>query len=507
MGAIEQQNNLVGIVGAGAMGRGIAQVVSLSGCTVKLFDVNKKASEDAIAFIAQMFSRLEEKGRINANEHQEGIRRLRVVNKIEALDNCDVIIESVTENYLVKKDIFNRLDSIVSKDTILTSNTSSISITKIATNSSYPGRVAGFHFFNPVPLMELVEVVSGLRTETWVIEKLIKLAQVIGKVPIHVRDSPGFVANQIGRGYVVEAANLYNEGVASFSTIDKVMREAADFKMGPFQLMDLTGLNVSHPATQQIYDQSFHEPRFRPSSLMRDRAEAGLMGKKLSNGFYAEPTGEEKKYFNSQDLKYDNRPVWVNPSSNADYQGIRKIFELLGATFDNGDRPSDNSLIIVAPLGSDATTFSHEEKLDLRRTIAIDTLFSLKKRRTVMGTITTDVKYLKSCVGLLSRDNVPVSVIQDSAGFIVQRILSMIINIACSIAESGSASPKDIDEVARLGLGYPFGPLKFGDQIGAGRILQILEAIFKLTGDPRYRPTMWLRRRALSGLSLLYQSN
>ena len=240
----------------------------MGGFSVKLFDTNCNTAREAVSFVSKMLLRLGEKKRMSQDGVQFAIDRLEVIDTIEGFRDSEIIIEAVTEDLFVKQDIFKSLEGLVPNDVILASNTSSISITTIASSCTHPGRIAGFHFFNPVPLMKLVEVVSGLKTETWVIDSLMQLAMDMGQEPVHVNDVPGFVANRIGRAYIVEASNICDEGVATFFTIDDIMRETLGFKMGPFELMDLTGLDISQPVTQLIYDQCFHEPRFRPSKLM-----------------------------------------------------------------------------------------------------------------------------------------------------------------------------------------------------------------------------------------------
>ncbi len=351
--------------------------------------------------------------------------------------------------------------------------------------------------------MKLVEVIDGVRTEPWVADFLVGLGTRMGREPVRVADAPGFLVNQVGRGYTIEAAHLCSEGVAGFADVDRIMRDAAGFRMGPFELMDLTAIDVTHPATEMIYEQFFHEPRYRPSTLMKTRMEAGLLGRKTSKGFYAYEDGKQQAPEEDASPEYDGRAVWVSPSNVESREQIVGLLEKLNANLDDGEAPGEESLIIVSPLGIDATTASLEEGLNPEHTIALDTLLGLEARRTIMKTPVTDPNFTASARGLFASDGIPVTVIRDSSGFVAQRILAMIVNIGCSIAQSGAATPEDIDKAVTLGLGYPHGPLAFGDFLGADRVLEILISIFEITGDPRYRPTPWLRRRALLGKSLL----
>ncbi len=498
-----QENLTVGVIGAGAMGRGIVQVAATGGCCVKLFDNRPESSKEAVEFIDAMLGRAVEKNRISADEAKAAMARIEIIETMSAIADSHVVIEAATENLDIKRKIFAELESIVGDDIILASNTSSLSITTIAADCNRPERVAGFHFFNPVPLMKLVEVIDGVRTEPWVADVLVGLGARMGREPVRVTDVPGFLVNQVGRGYTIEAAHLCSEGVAGFADVDRIMRDAAGFRMGPFELMDLTAIDVTHPATELIYEQFFHEPRYRPSTLMKTRMEAGLLGRKTGQGFYAYEGGKQQTPEEDASPGYDDRAVWVSPSNPESRGQIVDLLEKLNAKIDDGKNPGEESLIIVAPLGLDATTASLEEGLDPEHTIALDTLLSLDARRTIMKTPVTDPAFTASAHGLFAGDGTPVTVIRDSAGFVAQRILAMIVNIGCSIAQSGAATPQDIDKAVTLGLGYPHGPLAFGDFLGPDRVLEILISIFEMTGDPRYRPTPWLRRRALLGESLL----
>ena len=502
-----QDDLVVGVVGAGAMGRGIAQVAATGGCRVKLFDTRLHSAKEAVAFIDKMLGRAIEKKRMSPEEAKAAMAGLQTVDSMSQLSGSHIIIEAAIENLDVKRQIFAELENIVGDDVILASNTSSLSVTTIAASCKQPQRVAGFHFFNPVPLMRLVEVISGVRTEAWVADFLVGLGKRMGREPVRVADAPGFLVNQVGRGYTIEAAHLCAEGVADFATIDRIMRDSAGFRMGPFELMDLTAIDVTHPATELIYEQFFHEPRYRPSTLMKSRMDAGLLGRKTGQGFYIYKDGKQQAPKESAANEYDGRALWVSRANRKARQQIIDLLSKSNVKIDTGEKPDEHSVIVVAPLGADATTAAVAEDLNPEHTVALETLLPLEARRVIMTTPVTDPEFALSARGAFAIDTTPVTQIRDSAGFVAQRILAMIINIGCSIAQSGAASPEDIDKAVTLGLGYPRGPLAFGDFLGPERVLEILNAIFTATGDPRYRPTPWLRRRAVLGKSLLTPEN
>jgi 3-hydroxybutyryl-CoA dehydrogenase len=276
----------VGIVGTGAMGRGIAQVAAAGGIKVLMSDTRPGAAQEARDFIDKMLSRAAEKGSISKEDAAAATGRLHVVNGPADLKPCHVVIEAIVENLDAKRSLFADLENMVAPDCILASNTSSLSVTTIAAKLKTPQRFAGFHFFNPVPLMKLVEVIDGLQTENWVSEALMTLGRRMTREPVRCTDAPGFLVNQVGRGFTLEAAHLVHEGISTFPDVDRVMRDVGGFRMGPFELMELTGLDVTHPASELIYRQFFEEPRYRPNLIMRARYEAGVLGRKSKKGFY-----------------------------------------------------------------------------------------------------------------------------------------------------------------------------------------------------------------------------
>ena len=493
----------IAIVGTGAMGRGIAQIAAQAGIRVLLYDALPGAARSAHATIGATLAKLAEKGKITASALADACARLEVISHQQQLAPAQVVIEAIVENLEVKRQVFKQLEEIVAADCILATNTSSLSITAVAAACKHPERVCGFHFFNPVPLMKIVEVVDGLLTATWVGDALLALGQRIGHLAVRAQDTPGFIVNHAGRGFITEALRCLGEGIAEFHEIDRIMRAAAGFRMGPFELLDLTGLDVSQPVMESIYHQYYEEPRFRPSPLAAQRLIGGVLGRKTGRGFYT--------YVDQQPQPIATPPlpaarparVWISPAQPAWHQALNELVQRLGGRLDDGARPADDALCILTPLGTDATTLCLAAGLDARRSIAIDCLFGLERHRTLMSTPLTTPEMRAAAHGLFGADGVPVSLIHDSAGLIAQRIVACIVNIGCEIAQQRIALPADIDRAVKLGLGYPQGPLSLGDSLGADKMLAILSAMQDFYGDPRYRPSPWLKRRALLGVSLL----
>ncbi len=494
----------VGVIGTGAMGRGIVQVAAAGGMNVLITDARPGAAQEAREFVGKMLGRAAEKGSISRDEADAATKRITIVDSLADLKSCHVVIEAIVENLDAKRELFAQLEAIVPPDCILASNTSSLSVTTIAAKLKSPQRFAGFHFFNPVPLMKLVEVIDGLHTENWVSEALMAIGRRMTREPVRLTDAPGFLVNQVGRGFTLEAAHLAYEGVADFAAVDRVMREVAGFRMGPFELMELTGLDVTQPASALIYNQFFQEPRYRPNLIMQSRYEAGVLGRKTKKGFY-DYDAEMKAIVAPEPAAPTDKPssVWISRADEHGHKVVSDLLGKLGANIETSAAPSAKALILVTPIGDDATTCATGEGLDAKRTVAVDTLFPMVKRRTIMGTPITDPAYRRMAHGLLASDGVPVTVCRDSPGFIAQRIVAMIVNIGCSIAQSRTAEPADIDKAVTLGLNYPNGPFKFGDVLGPQRIHKVLSSMQRIYGDPRYRPSIWLSRRAGLGVSLL----
>jgi len=494
----------VGVIGTGAMGRGIVQVAAAGGVHVLMTDSRPGAAAEARDFIDKMLMRAAEKGTLTRDDAVAAVNRIKIVSGPAEMKPCQVVIEVIVENLEAKQKLLAELESVVAPDCILATNTSSLSVTAIASKLKTPQRFAGFHFFNPVPLMKLVEVIDGLQTEGWVCEALMSLGRRMTREPVRLKDAPGFLVNQVGRGFTLEASHLAHEGIAAFPDVDRVMRDVGGFRMGPFELMELTGLDVTQPASELIYNQFFQEPRYRPNLIMRSRFEAGLLGRKSRRGFY-EYDAEMKPVIAAEPAAPADRPasVWVSPAESQGHAALVELLKKLGAPLESGARPGASSLILVTPIGEDATTCAVEQGLDPKRTVAVDTLFPMVKRRTIMGTPITDPAYRAAAHGLLAADGVPVTVCCDSPGFIAQRIVAMIVNIGCSIAQSRTAQPADIDKAVTLGLNYPNGPFRFGDVLGPDRVYRVLNGMYRIYGDPRYRPNIWLTRRAKLGVSLL----
>jgi len=496
----------VGVVGAGAMGRGIAQIAAQAGSTVKLFDIQANAATQATQAIATQWDKLVEKTKLTAEQAAVCKQHLNAATSLDDLADCDLVIEAVVEQLEVKQSLLAKIEGLVKPSAVLATNTSSLSVTAIAAALKRPAQFAGYHFFNPVPLMKVVEVVAGIKTAATVCQNLAAYAQQMGHQAVQAQDTPGFIVNHAGRGYGTEALRIASEGIADFATIDRILRDQVGFKLGPFELLDLTGLDVSHPVMESIYQQYYDEPRYRPSVITAQRLAGGVLGKKVGEGFYKYVDGVPQISAEpATPLVNEMPPVWVSTRAVRRAE-LLQLLKDLGAKIETGASPSAQALSIVAPLGFDITTVAIIERLDPARTIGIDMLIDdkLTQRRVLATNPATRADMRDAAHALFARDGKAVSVIRDSGGFVTQRVVANIVNIACDMCQQGICSPKDLETAVTLGLGYPMGPLAMGDKYGPTEILEVLFNVQTVYGDTRYRPSPWLRRRGALGLSLMH---
>jgi 3-hydroxybutyryl-CoA dehydrogenase len=497
----------VAIVGTGAMGRGIAQIAAQVGSIVYLFDSREGAADEAVRAIAEQWEKAVQKGKLTADLATQYLQRIVVAAQLSELASVDLVVEAIIETLDAKQQLLRSLEAIVRTDCVLATNTSSLSVTAIARACNHPERVAGYHFFNPVPLMRVVEVIAGLATTSLVCQQLDAYARQMGHTPVKALDTPGFIVNHAGRAYGTEALRIVSEGISDFVTVDRILRDQIGFKLGPFELLDLTGLDVSHPVMESIYHQYYEEPRYRPSVITAQRVAGGLLGRKTGRGFYSYENGKAVLPAEAPAPVLEKLPpVWVSPRATRRAE-VYQLLKDLGAAIETGAAPSDQALILVAPLGFDVTTVAVVERLDPSRTVGIDMLVEdVATRRRVLATNpATRVDMKLAAQALFSKDGKAVSVIRDSAGFVSQRVVAGIVNIACDICQQGVCSPRDLDLAVTLGLGYPMGPLAMGDRMGPTNVLEVLFNMQTVYGDPRYRPSPWLRRRGAIGLSLTHE--
>jgi 3-hydroxybutyryl-CoA dehydrogenase len=290
------KNSIIGVIGSGAMGSGIAQIAATALHKVLVYDNNQASLTKAEANLKISLQKLVEKQKINDAEKTTIVSNILFVSELKHLSQCDLIIEAIVENLEVKKTVFGELEKLVSDTCVLASNTSSLSITSIASACVKPERVMGIHFFNPATIMPLVEIIPGIATDQTVISNSKQLIDTWGKVTVIAKDTPGFIVNRVARPFYSEALRIYEEGIADMPTIDWAMKEIGGFKMGPFELMDLIGHDVNYVVTETVWKQFYYDPKFKPALSQKRLLEAGFLGRKTGRGFYnytAETTQQE----------------------------------------------------------------------------------------------------------------------------------------------------------------------------------------------------------------------
>jgi len=495
------------VIGAGIMGTGIAQVAAQSGHPVFLFDSREGAADKAKAKLAETFDTLVAKGRLDADSAKLILARIEPVATLEAARSARLAVEAIVENLQAKRTLFQQLEAILDEDAILATNTSSISVTAIANGLKQPGRLVGMHFFNPVPLMKLVEVISGLQTLPETAEAIFNLSQAWGKVPVHARSTPGFIVNRIARPYYAEALALLQEQAASAQALDTCMR-AAGFRMGPCELMDLIGHDTNFAVTQSVYEANFYDKRFVPSLVQRELVDGGLLGRKSGQGFYRYPAGMPAWIPSPvEEPDWASRIVIHGTGPIADHLANELAVKFAQAPERDVTSPwtglaVDDARLVLSD-GQSATDLASTLNLP---NIAVFDRFNVAQAHAGALALAYSTA---ACVSprwkaqapawLVALGFTPVE-LADVPGLIVTRTLAMLINEAADAIVQGVCSPEGADAAMKLGVNYPQGPFEWLQAWGARDVVGILDALDMHYRGERYRVSPWLRRRvALEG--------
>jgi 3-hydroxybutyryl-CoA dehydrogenase len=488
-------SSVVGVLGAGTMGAGIAQVAAAAGHRVRLFDTDGVVVERALDDMRERLERSVAKGRRTHAEVNELIERIELVPSLEDLRDTALVVEAIVERLDVKQRVFSQLEEIVPAGTILATNTSSLSVTAIAAGVQRPELVVGLHFFNPAPVMPLVEVVIGAATSPEVAGAAYATAAAWGKTPVRCTSTPGFIVNRVARPFYGESLRLLDEGVADIATIDAVVTGAGGFRMGPFTLMDLVGLDVNLAVSKSVYEQTFHDPRFAPHVRQQAKVDAGHLGRKSGRGWYdADLPGPAS-------LETGPVPERVAINGDAEWDAMAARLGASGVPIARTDVPFlDVDGTSVHPAMGIGGTDAADVVLDL----VLDWQHA-KRVAVAVGARAADDAVAK-VAGLFQAAEIDVSRVAGVPGLVLARIVAQLISVASDAAAAGVATPEDIDTAMRLGTNYPGGPFEWADAIGVAPVMMVLDEMRAFTGEERYRTSGSIRRAAANGTKLRDQA-
>jgi len=497
-------SSTVAVIGAGAMGGGIAQIAAVAGHPVKLLDAREGAAASAIEGIRAQLHKLADKGRLTPEAAQAAAERLSVATEVSELADAALIIEAIVEDLAAKQSLFVSLESIVDDDAILSTNTSSISITAIGAALKRPERLAGLHFFNPAPLMPLVEIVSGIGTDSAVADSLFATAKSWGKTPVYARSTPGFIVNRVARPYYAEALRLLQEGAADVATIDAVMREAGGFRMGPFELMDLIGHDINFAVTRSVWTAFFNDTRFTPSLIQQELVEGGFLGRKSGRGFYDYREGAAKLPAVSEAPRSLSAAITLHGNSEVATALATRLSNANTSLTSDANSPDDR----VATAG-DAALFVTDGRSATQRaaqsnianTVVIDLAleYSSATRIAISCAQQCTAAARDDAVAMLQAAGLQVSLLKDIPGLAVMRTVAMLANEAADAVNQGVCSAADVDAAMRLGVNYPRGPLAWAEQIGVDTVRDVLLNLASSYGEDRYRVSPRIQQACYGG--------
>jgi len=499
----------VAVIGAGAMGSGIAQIAAQHGHRVQLHDTRFGAADAAKRGIGDTLGKLAAKGRLAQADCDAALARINTVGTLADACVAGLVVEAIVEDLEVKRELVGLLENVVSPQCVLATNTSSLSITAIACGAKHPGRIVGMHFFNPAPLMPLVEVVTGLATDRAVAETVFATAAAWGKTPVYATSTPGFIVNRCARPFYAEALRLLAEQAADPATIDAVMREAGGFRMGPFELMDLIGHDINFAVTRSVWEAYFHDPRFTPSVRQQELVAAGFLGRKSGRGFFDYAAGAQRP------LPQTEAPR-ARPSRIA-VRGEPRLLEPLvgrlaaaGVSVDRAacdPRFGDGALQIGdawLALSDGRTATARAAAADVSDLVLCDLAldYATATRLAVAAADGCSDSSYGAVAGALQSAGIAVSRLDDVAGLAVLRTVTMLANEAADAVAQGVALPFDVDLAMQKGVNYPRGPLAWADALGVRTVAAVLANLAAHYGEDRYRASALISRRAVSGSAL-----
>ncbi|MEU9519930.1 3-hydroxyacyl-CoA dehydrogenase [Streptomyces sp. NPDC048224] len=485
----------VAVVGTGTMGQGIAQVALVAGHPVRLYDAVPGRAGEAADAIGARLDRLVEKGRLTDAERVAARARLVPAGALDALADCALVVEAVVERLDVKQELFRALEDVVGDDCLLATNTSSLSVTAVAGALRGPGRFVGLHFFNPAPLMPLVEVVSGFATDLASATRAYETARAWGKTPVACADTPGFIVNRVARPFYAEALTVFEEQGADPATVDAVLRESGGFRMGAFELTDLIGQDVNESVTHSVWTSFFQDVRFAPSLAQRRLVESGRLGRKSGQGWYDYRDGAVRP-----------EPRTAGPAEAPAYVVVEgdlgPAAALPGLIREAGvevrEKDSGGVGRLVLPGGGRLLLADGRSTAELGDTVHFDLALDYGRatRVALSAAPGTSRATLDGATGLFQALGKRVSVIGDVPGMIVARTVARIVDLAHDAVAKGVATEEDVDTAMRLGVNYPLGPIEWGRALGPAWAYALLAELHRRDVAGRCAPSLALFRHA-----------
>ncbi|WP_310610614.1 3-hydroxyacyl-CoA dehydrogenase PaaH [Limnohabitans sp.] len=496
----------IGIIGAGAMGAGIAQVAAAAGHAVHFLDARDGAAAQAIAGIQAQFDNMAAKGKMSAKAAQAASQRLHAAASMAELASMGLVVEAIVENLEVKRDLFRQLETVCSASCIFATNTSSISITSIAAGLNNPARLVGMHFFNPAPLMALVEIISGLATDVSVAGVLFDTAKAWGKIPVFAKSTPGFIVNRVARPFYAEGLRLLQEGAADSATIDAILRELGGFRMGPFELMDMIGHDVNFAVTQSVWRAFYNDPRFLPSLIQQELVEAGYLGKKTKRGFYNYAESASAPVAHTQATAPCPKDITVHGESRA---ATALVTRLANTGLKVHRAPAQQECLAqvdgVRIFQTDGRTATLRAQVTgVSQLVLCDVALNhdTATRMAISVAQQADASALQAATGLFQAAGYAVSCLRDVPGLAVMRTVAMLANEAADAVNQGVCDALSADTAMRLGVNYPRGPLAWADDIGVAHIHKVLKHLGDFYGEDRYRVSPLIQQSVYAGKPL-----